>query len=659
MPIPLLHGSRRLRRGPALLALPLLAACAQPAPPAPDFAAIRDEYFVGFLRRNPVTSTYLGGDGYSPDLAPTRRSLRDNSPEGRREEMEFYRGILSKLESIRAETLSPSDRVDAAVMRSQIRFLLHATEDRRYYRRSLDTYVVEPFRGVDWLMQQMSDLGDANYGTEAEWADLTERVKRIPGFLAQALRNLREGVETGDPPDRRMVEVDGIGNAEANATYFQERILQQAREYLSRQAHRDAVLAALEPAAAAAASAYADFAKQLEEIFLEKRAGKELVFREPFRQDRFALGEAEYDAAVTEYLHVNRRAAELFEYGAARVAETQGLMVEVARRVADRRGLRLAWDTPAAAKASVRRVMDDLSRDYPKNDEELFEAFREKARQLVAYGREKGLFDLPVDYKLDILETPPTLRDTVEGAYYPAPPFKKVGIGRFYLTPAEGDPGRLKENNFHTVADLCAHEGFPGHDWHYQFMRTRTASISNVRWLTPGAVEDSSSMWEDSMAAEGWALYAEALLTEPQTGAPEGFYTPEERLYQLQGQLLRDARVRIDTGIHTGRMSFDEAVDYYTENVDFLPGACARRAKDPVLAASCDTARKAIYRYSKWPTQAITYHLGKAAILELREEYRKKRGDRYSAKEFHERFLSQGTIPAGYFREILLQEASR
>ena len=47
-------------------------------------------------------------------------------------------------------------------------------------------------------------------------------------------------------------------------------------------------------------------------------------------------------------------------------------------------------------------------------------------------------------------------------------------------------------------------------------------------------------------------------MAEPQPGAPQGFYTPEERLYQLQGKLYRDLRVRVDTGIHTGRMSFEE-----------------------------------------------------------------------------------------------------
>ena len=165
-------------------------------------------------------------------------------------------------------------------------------------------------------------------------------------------------------------------------------------------------------------------------------------------------------------------------------------------------------------------------------------------------------------------------------------------------------------------------------------------------------------MWEDSMAAEGWALYAEALMAEPQPGAPQGAYTPEERLYQLQGKLYRDLRVRVDTGIHTGRMSYDDAVDLFSQVVDFFPGSCgdaAATAKDD-KRASCKSAEAAIFRYSKTPTQAITYRLGKDEIYLLREEAAKILGDKFSAKAFHLLFMKQGTIPAGYFRDELLRE---
>ena len=156
------------------------------------------------------------------------------------------------------------------------------------------------------------------------------------------------------------------------------------------------------------------------------------------------------------------------------------------------------------------------------------------------------------------------------------------------------------------------------------------------------------------MAAEGRALYAEELMAQPVAGRPHGFYTAAEHLYELQGQLLRAVRVRVDVGIHTGRMTFDQAVDYFVEHVSFYPGARAAAAKDPTARAITEGAQRAMYRYSKWPTQAITYNLGKTAILDLRESLRQKEGAKFSARQFHERLLRMGTIPAGYYREEFL-----
>ena len=66
--------------------------------------------------------------------------------------------------------------------------------------------------------------------------------------------------------------------------------------------------------------------------------------------------------------------------------------------------------------------------------------------------------------------------------------------------------------------------------------------------------------------------------------------------------------MRIDTGIHTGRMSYDSAVTLFSEVVDFLPGSCTdprtadrgqRTAVSDAKLASCESAERAIFRYSK------------------------------------------------------------
>jgi uncharacterized protein (DUF885 family) len=95
-------------------------------------------------------------------------------------------------------------------------------------------------------------------------------------------------------------------------------------------------------------------------------------------------------------------------------------------------------------------------------------------------------------------------------------------------------------------------------------------------------------------------------------------------------------------------------VDYFTEHVSFYPNARAAASRDATARAVVDSAQRAIYRYSKWPTQAVAYNLGKQAIVDLRAADRERRGEAWSAKDFHERFMRMGTIPVGYFRESFL-----
>lgn len=619
---------------------PMSSASSSPASP---FTALRDRYFVRVLQLNPVTSTYLGGDGYSEALRDVNGTLRDFSPKAIADELAFYRGVEGELAKIGRASLPPAQRIDHDVLGAQVRFVLHQLGELRYHERSVDSYVAEPFRGVDWQIQQMTDAGNGLLGTEAEWALVSARLEKIPAYVETAKENLQAGIRSGNRPDRRMVQRDGIDGSRANVDYFRATLPKMAGGYLGDRAFAPDARRRLEAAAARAADAYASLADFLG-----------TAYRSDDATDRFAVGEREYDWRLRNNLRVSRTSAELWAYGAEQVALYESKVFEVAERVAKEARLGLTWNTPEERRESVRKVMDHLSKDSPKSDDELFTWYRDAGRRAVQYGRDRDLFDIPADYRLDVVPTPPVLRSTIDAAYYPAPPFKKSGVGRFYLTPTGNDPAALALNNRASIADTAVHEGFPGHDWHFKYMTQHAAEISNIRWLTPGAVEDSSSMWEDSLATEGWGLYSEELMSEPAPGKPYGFYTPGEYLYELQGQLLRAVRVRVDVGLHTGRMTFDQALDYFTEHVSFYPHACAKAKDDPQARAVCEGAQRAIYRYSKWPTQAVTYNLGKHAIVELRDASRRKMGARWSEKAFHEKLMRQGTIPAGYFRDEFL-----
>jgi uncharacterized protein (DUF885 family) len=628
-----------------LAAAPILGSCrleSRQALADDAFNALRDEYFRGQLSLNPVTCTYLGGDGWDPALSELTGRYRDYSRGALDAEATETRRLERAHAALDSALLSSGRRIDHAVMGAQLAFLRFQTE-RRYHERAVDTYVTEPFRGIDWSLQQMRALDGGLLGDAREWALVVKRLGAIPEYLDVARVNLEAGRASGNVPDRRMVQRDGITGSRANAAFFRAALPAQAKEFLGGQRFAGATLTEVAAAGEAAAKAFERFASWLETTYNVNET-----------VDRFALGEPAYEWRVRTALRDERSAANLYSYGEEQVEFYTRRIAEVAERIASDRGVKLPFGTDLDRAWSIRRVIDDLSAESPANDDELMRWYRETAARAVAYGREHNMFDVPADYQLDIVPTPPVLRSTVDATYFPAPPFKKSGVGRFYLTPTGNDAAALREHSRASVADTAVHEGFPGHDWHFKYMTRHAADISNIRWYTPGAVEDSSAMWADSMATEGWGLYSEELMAEATPDSPYGFYSAGEYLYQLQGQLLRAVRVRVDVGLHTGRMTFDEAVNYFTERVSFYPNAAARAAREPAARAVTDSAVRAIYRYSKWPTQALAYNLGKNAIVAMRDAYRTRKGTAYSAREFHERFMRMGTIPPGYFRDALL-----
>ena len=107
------------------------------------------------------------------------------------------------------------------------------------------------------------------------------------------------------------------------------------------------------------------------------------------------------------------------------------------------------------------------------------------------------------------------------------------------------------------------HEAYPGH--YVQFLWMQHIH-SRVRKLL-GA----------SSNAEGWAHYCEQMMLD------EGYSKdPKMRLGQLQDALLRDARYIVGIEMHTGKRTFDQAVDFFVKGR--LPAARNGAASRPSAA---------------------------------------------------------------------------
>ena len=122
--------------------------------------------------------------------------------------------------------------------------------------------------------------------------------------------------------------------------------------------------------------------------------------------------------------------------------------------------------------------------------------------------------------------------------------------------------------------------------------------------------------------------------------AQQGYFAdPLTRLFQLRDLVWRICRVVIDVGLHTGRMTFMQAVDYLVEQASLERMSAVMEVK----------------RYAMTPTQPMSYLVGKLQILELRDETEQRLGARFSLPAFHAALLSGGTIPPTLAGEELLE----
>ena len=174
--------------------------------------------------------------------------------------------------------------------------------------------------------------------------------------------------------------------------------------------------------------------------------------------------------------------------------------------------------------------------------------------------------------------------------------------------------------NFWHIASTWYHEAVPGHH-----LQVATSTIEKDRLTRFQRTEAWISGY-----GEGWALYAERFMDE--LGA---FEDPAYELGFLSGQALRAARIIVDIGMHCGYEDFDGNIWNAQSAFDLL----VNRA---LLAE--DFARSEVDRYLGWPGQAISYKVGERVWVRTREDAKKRLGDKFDIKAWHNYALKIGPM---------------
>jgi len=271
-----------------------------------------------------------------------------------------------------------------------------------------------------------------------------------------------------------------------------------------------------------------------------------------------------------------------------------------------------------------------LKHEHPAPDA-LLDAYRTAIQAAHTFVSERDLVTIPEGEELELRIMPEFERTTTPyAAYLPPAPFDVDQKGYFWLTPVDEGAGpekqeaQLQGHCLHTIPVIALHEAYPGH--HLQYSRSS---------MVGGPMRRQAM---SNLFSEGWALYCEEMMRE------QGFYgDPRVRLFQLKDMVWRACRVLIDVGLHTGTMTFQEAVRTLVET--------ARLEEVNAIAE--------VKRYAMMPTQPMTYVIGKLLVLQLREQMQRKLGPRFDLKRFHDRLLDYGTIPIPLVAQRMIQESER
>jgi len=285
------------------------------------------------------------------------------------------------------------------------------------------------------------------------------------------------------------------------------------------------------------------------------------------------------------------------------------------------------------------QILEELERDHPAPDR-LLQTFRDTLGGLKDYLQDHHIVKLPSQVLPIVQETPPFARALTFASMDTPGPFEKVAKEAFFNVTLPEPTWSSKDVEEHmagfnrgTIISTAVHEVYPGH--YVQFL-----------WV-PFAPSKVRKLLGCSSNAEGWAHYSEQMMLDEGYGRARDTAIEKDtaflklRLGQLQDALLRNARFIVGIEMHTGKMTFDQGVEFFVKE-----GYQSR------VNGTRETKRG-----TSDPTY-LYYTLGKLQILKLRDDYKKKMGDKYSLEEFHNQFLQQGFPPIKSVRKLMMGDGS-
>ena len=545
--------------------------------------SIASKYYEGYLKMYPLEATMQGDSRYNDLLS------NNISSEFISKEIEFYTDTQKKLKSIDYDDLSDEQKTVYDVLD----YTLKDKIERYAYHPEL--LPVSQFEGLPLDFPLLGSAeGNQPFKTTKDYDNWLKRIDAFVIWMNTAEKNFREGMKQNVVLPKKLVvkmipqmHSEEIITEDFDKNIFYGPIKKMPKNFSAKDKEKYKILYQ-EAISSKIIPAYQKMGDFLEKEYLPKARNTDGINALP-------NGKNIYEYYAKSWTTTNKTPEEINKIGLQQVAMLRAEMEKV--------------KTQLGFKGSLEEFLTSLKTDKKampyKTPEEVIAAFNGILKKIEP--KLPTMFTKFPKTPFEIRRTE-KFREASASAEYKqgTPDGKRPGI---FYTPI---PDATKYNVTNGFESLFLHEAIPGHHYQVSLQQENTEIPKFMRFGWFGAY------------GEGWAHYTETL------GPEFGLYTdPYQKMGYLSDQMLRAVRLVVDTGIHTGKMTREEAIKYYLSNIsDSEEGATA-----------------AIERYMAIPGQALGYKIGSLKILELRAKYQKQLGNKFNLAKFHDEILNQGCLP--------------
>lgn len=406
---------------------------------------------------------------------------------------------------------------------------------------------------------------------------------------------LAAGKANVDHPPKPFVEI-ALRNLKGSLAFFRTGAVEAFRDVKSRRLQRE-----FAAANAAAIAALEDYQSHIEKTLLPQADGS------------FALGGDLFAQRLADKEMVDTPPAELLEIGYAQLHKDQAALKQAAHD----------YD----ATKSVEEIVKEIRAQHPAADA-LISTATDQLATLRQFVEQHKIITIPSRLMPKVEETPGFRRATTAAAMDSPGPFERRSTEAFYyvsppdtaLTPDKLEQ-YLQAYYFAGLEIISAHEVWPGHFVQYLTRR------AHPEWSLARKMTHAQS------TTEGWAHYTEQMMLEQGLNNADA----KTRIAQIENALMRDCRFVSSLEMHTRGKSVEDAQAIFMKEC----GSPEPEAHREALRGTVDPGY-------------LNYTVGKLEILKLRDDYKKKLGDKFSLTEFHDRFLASGLLPVKIIRREML-----